>query len=296
MNPIGIYIHIPFCKRKCSYCDFVSYAGAEEMMERYVDAVIQEARTFAPLLCDTLFLGGGTPSLLPTGLMTRLMKGLLGSIRFAPNAEISIEINPGTLCPDKAREYACLGINRASLGLQTIQPELLRVLGRIHSAADFENSISLLRNAGISNLSADLMYSLPGQTVAEVRDSARFALDLGLSHLSAYALKLEKGVPLYGCTQPDEDTDRAMFAAIAEEAARAGMERYEISNFSLPGKQCRHNLKYWNLDDYLGLGRGCSFLPRQGALRKSAQSDRVSLRYRKERLCPHRLRPGRGAF
>lgn len=250
----GLYIHIPFCASKCGYCDFVSYAGRQDRMRDYVDAVVREAKLYQGLEVDTVFLGGGTPAQLPLGEMTRLMDGVQKSIAISDGAEWTVEVNPNSLTKEKAEEYVRLGVNRVSVGLQAVQPELLARIGRTHSFEDFLNCLALLRGAGISNVNVDLMYSLPGQTVEDVKKSAKMVAALNLQHISAYALKLEPGTPLYGQPQPDEETDRLMFYALKEILEEAGFCRYEISNFALPGRECRHNLKYWRVEEYVGLG------------------------------------------
>lgn len=251
---IGLYIHIPFCEKKCGYCDFISYPNRQERMGDYIDAVIREAENYAGEKADSVFIGGGTPSFLPEGEMRRLVEGVTRSIGIAPGAEFTIEANPNSLTPQKAREYAALGANRLSLGLQAVQPELLERIGRIHTYADFLRALEAAQAAGFSNISADIMYALPGQTLAQAEETARTVAALPLSHISAYALKLEKGTPMYGMKQPDEELDRAMFHGIRAILEKAGFARYEISNFGKPGRECAHNLKYWTLKDYVGLG------------------------------------------
>lgn len=254
--PIGLYIHIPFCKSKCAYCDFASWPGREGDMRAYVDAVIAEAAHYTGRTADTVFLGGGTPAVLPDGEVARLLVGVRAAIHFAPGAECTIEVNPNSLTAQKAREYADAGVNRMSMGLQAVQPRLLKLLGRTHTADDLYGCVELARAAGIVNINVDLMYSLPTQTVEEAAESARFAAALDVAHISAYALKLEPGTPLHAQRPalPDDDADRAMFYAIRDELASAGLARYEISNFAKPGYACAHNLKYWRMQDYAGLG------------------------------------------
>lgn len=254
---IGLYIHIPFCKAKCGYCDFASYAGCLEFEQAYVDAVILEASRYSEddLTAETVYIGGGTPSVLSEGTLSRLVEGVSKYINIEA-IEFTIEANPESFSQETAKEYVSVGANRLSMGLQATQPDILKAIGRIHSYEDFLKALENAERAGINNISADLMYSLPGQTVDNVITSAEKLAALPLKHISAYSLKLEKGVPMYGAKLPSEDEDRDMFYAIKSVLERNGFIRYEISNFAKRGKESRHNLKYWLLEDYVGLGLG----------------------------------------
>lgn len=259
----GIYIHIPFCMAKCRYCDFVSFADQAEM-EPYLGALEREmalCREKLPVrVYDTVFLGGGTPSTLYTGAVSRLMEALTRKFRVTPDAEITIEANPGTLAADKLSEYREAGINRLSLGLQSAGDRLLRKLGRIHTYAQFLESFRLAREAGFNNISADIMYGLPEQTVEDHLDAIEKLAALGLEHISAYSLILEQNTPLYtdvtGGVEslPDEDAAYEMHKQGIALLEERGYRRYEISNFAGPGLESRHNLNYWNNGEYLGLG------------------------------------------
>lgn len=253
-DPVGLYLHIPFCEQKCGYCDFVSYVGKEQNMRLYLDAMIKEAEQFRGIAVDTVFIGGGTPSFLPNGSIAWLMDAISEVFHLLPGAECSIEANPNSLTREKASEYRSAGINRISIGLQAVQDGLLKKIGRLHSYADFLNCMDGVIGAGFQNINVDLMYSLPGQSIDQVRESAQGISCLPVAHVSAYALKLERGTPMYGLNQPDEETDRAMFYAIRDVLADKGIIRYEISNFAKPGYECRHNLKYWMAQEYIGLG------------------------------------------
>ncbi len=250
----GLYIHIPYCASKCAYCDFVSYVGREDTMEAYLCAVVAEARKYAGATVDTVYIGGGTPSFLKTGCVSRLLEGVAKYIRIDWDAEVSLEANPNSLCPEKAREYKRTGVNRLSIGLQTIQDRLLKTIGRTHVYADFLRALDAALAAGIANINADLIYSLPGEQIRDALESAETLSRLPLTHVSAYALKLEKGVPLYGAALPGEAADRAMFYAVKQVLEDAGFARYEISNFAKKGYACAHNLKYWRVEEYIGLG------------------------------------------
>ena len=223
-------------------------------MEEYVEALAREAEFYAAEQVDSVFIGGGTPSCLEDGAIAKLMDGVQKSISIAPGAEISIEANPNSLTQKKAREYRTAGINRLSIGLQAVQDSLLKSIGRLHTYGDFLLAIEAALAAGFSNINVDLMYSLPHQTVEQVAQSTQALCALPITHISAYALKLERGVPMYGAEQPDEQTDRAMFYTLRDILAEKGFARYEISNFAKPGYECRHNLKYWRVEEYIGLG------------------------------------------
>ena len=253
---IGLYIHIPFCMSKCRYCDFASFTNRRGDMKKYVDAVIDEARAYSGERADTVFIGGGTPSTLDEGLMTRLVDGVAKSICIEKNAEFTVEANPNSLTRNKAREYAALGVNRLSIGLQAAQERLLKRIGRTHTLADFYAAIDCAHNAGIDNVNADMIYSLPEQTVEDVVETARVICKTGVKHVSAYSLILEEGTPMFDEQPelPDDETDRRMFYAIVDELKKHGIERYEISNFAKRGYECAHNLKYWRVQDYIGLG------------------------------------------
>ncbi len=271
-----LYLHIPYCRQKCRYCDFSSWAGQDQSMEAYVDAVLAEAEALPcaePL--ETAFIGGGTPSVLPADLMDRLLSGLQKIYHFTPGMEFTSEANPGTLTSawlDVIRKH---GVNRLSLGMQAYQPELLRTLGRIHSFADVEASITLAQAAGMKHISLDLMFGLPGQTPDMWRETLHAAIAMDAEHLSCYGLIPEDGTPLKHdldagrLTLPDEDDERLMYDDTLSILAANGFAQYEISNFAKPGRECQHNIGYWIRKPYIGLGASAaSFLPtRSGGLR-----------------------------
>lgn len=266
---IGLYIHIPFCARKCSYCDFASFAGREGDMEAYVDRLIEEMEERAETAFEvsTLFIGGGTPSLLPPALMDRLLTAVRLHFHMLPNAECTCECNPGTLTPEFLQILKKHGINRLSFGAQAAQPRLLSLLSRIHSWEQVEESVAMAKEAGFTNINLDLMLGLPGQTKEDVTETLEKALALSPTHLSCYGLIVEEGTVMHAMTEsgawrlPDEDTERAMYETCRERLRQYGMLQYEISNFSLPGFPCNHNLDCWKRKEYLGLGSAaCSFL------------------------------------
>ncbi len=273
-----LYIHIPYCRQKCRYCDFASYAGKEATMASYVDAVLAEADA---LPCrepvKTAFLGGGTPSLLPPALLNRLLMGLRERYHFAPGMEFTTEANPGTLTEEWLRTAVEGGVNRLSMGMQAYQPELLSTLGRIHSHAQVVQSVRTARQAGIDNISLDLMFGLPGQTRAMWRESLDAALSLGPQHLSCYGLIPEDGTPLKRdldsgvMTLPNEEEERLMYDDALTLLANHGFRQYEISNFALPGRECLHNIGYWRQEPYIGLGASAaSCLPAQVGYTRTA--------------------------
>ncbi len=274
-----LYIHLPYCRQKCRYCDFASYAGQEGTMAAYVDALLREADVMAvnakntPI--QTVFIGGGTPSTLPAPLLKKLLNGLRERFLLPAGIEFTSEANPGTLTPEWLEAALSGGMNRLSLGMQAFQPELLRTLGRIHTYADVAHSVQLARQMGVRDLSVDLMFGLPGQTPEMWLETLDAALSLGVEHLSCYGLIPEDGTPLKRDLDagllilPDEDDERRMYDDTLRILAEQGFEQYEISNFAKPGRACQHNIGYWTRVPYIGLGASAaSFLPtRSGGLR-----------------------------
>ena len=282
----GLYLHIPYCKSKCRYCDFVSFADCESMGE-YCAALLKEMRLDAAALpkqaYDTVFFGGGTPSILPVGAVAMLMDALRASFEIMPDAEITIEANPGTLNGTKLREYRAAGINRLSMGLQSTNDALLGTIGRIHRYADFVQNYECARAAGFTNISADLMYGLPGQTVKDHLDAIETLYRLGLNHISAYSLIVEEGTPLYtdvtggAESLPAEDDVYLMHRRGMEFLETLGYARYEISNYAKPGFASRHNLNYWENGVYLGLGLNSHSAMRiNGSWMRFANTERLS--------------------
>ena len=265
----GIYIHIPFCVRKCLYCDFVSYPDPSGI-GRYLPALKAEMRLYAgrgglPDF-DTVFFGGGTPSLL-TGIQ---LQDLLSEIRrlftVSPDAEITVECNPGTVREEDLERWSIAGVNRLSIGLQSSDDALLARIGRIHTLSDFTRTLDAARKAGFENINVDVMHGLPGQTAVQYLDTLKLLAGEGIPHISSYALILEENTPLHALVRsgrmllPDDDAAADMEDAGIGFLRSSGYVRYEISNFCLPGHECRHNLHYWRNDLYLGLGaaaHGC---------------------------------------
>ncbi|WP_346765473.1 radical SAM family heme chaperone HemW [Thioalkalivibrio sp. XN8] len=256
-------MHLPWCVRKCPYCDFNSHElrGAAPYA-RYIDALLADLEDDLPLadgrVADTVFFGGGTPSLCPPEELGRFLAGLAARLPLAPDAEITLEANPGTIEHGRFSEFAAAGVNRVSLGVQSFQPGLLQAIGRIHDAREAGLAIEELARAGIDNFNLDLMYGLPGQSAAAAAADLEAALQAGPPHLSLYQLTLEPGTPFHRRPPelPDEDSCWAMECAATERLAAAGYRRYEVSAWARPGRECRHNLNYWSFGDYLGLGAG----------------------------------------
>ena len=263
--PIALYLHIPFCKSKCAYCDFASYAGREEAMARYCSFLVQEladtgAACGAPPV-GSVFLGGGTPTLLSGAQVAALLAAARAAFRVLPGAEMTMEGNPGTLTLEALSACRAAGINRLSLGAQAAQGALLAALGRIHRWADVAEGVAMARAAGFENLNLDLMFGLPGQTMADWLETLAAAVALAPAHISCYGLQGEEGTPLAlrlaageGAPLPDEDAERAQYDAALRVLAQAGYAQYELSNFARPGAACRQNLTYWTCGEYLGVG------------------------------------------
>jgi oxygen-independent coproporphyrinogen-3 oxidase len=264
LDSMEIYVHIPFCKRKCLYCDFASCAGREDSMEHYCRDLIKEIRLRAgelgPVPISTAYIGGGTPSVLPSVLLSEVLDCLFDAFPPMPDAEITCELNPGTLTEDFLHMLYAHRVNRLSLGAQARQDRLLQTLGRIHCWKEVEDSVLMARQAGFENLNIDLMFGLPLQTREEWLDTLKAALELHPEHISCYGLILEEGTALYEMEAkgqlplPGEDTERGMYNDAHRLLKKAGLFPYEISNFAKPDRECRHNLGYWQGANYLGLG------------------------------------------
>ena len=265
-----LYIHIPFCARKCAYCDFLSFPQTKEIMQQYVEKLIQEIRWAGKQYQDrqisSVFIGGGTPSMLEAEQMAAIMRAVRDSLYIEETAEISIEANPGTVTEEKLCTYKAAGINRISFGLQSADTKELQLLGRIHTYEEFLESYQMARACGFDNINVDLMSALPGQTVESWEETLIRVAKLEPEHISAYSLIVEEGTPFYEKygeergegILPDEDSEREMYHRTKAILKDMGYERYEISNYAKPGKECRHNIGYWTGIPYLGLGLGAS--------------------------------------
>ena len=265
--PLELYVHIPFCVRKCQYCDFLSGPSDEETKERYIEALLQEIHAVEhteDYEIVSVFIGGGTPSVLKAEAIASIMRTLQEQFFFCEDAEVTIEANPGTVDLEKLTIYRNVGINRLSLGLQSTDAEELKLLGRIHSYEEFLKSYEWAREAGFSNINIDLMFAIPGQTGEAWRQHLYQVAELNPEHISAYSLIIEEGTPFaeQNLDLPDEDTEYQMYEDTAEILERYGYRQYEISNYAKQGYMCRHNAGYWQRREYLGFGLGASSLYR----------------------------------
>lgn len=260
---LGVYVHLPWCIRKCPYCDFNSHElrGAAPFAA-YVDALLEDLDADLSLVAGrevaTVFFGGGTPSLCPPPLIGRFLAGLAARLRLAPDVEITLEANPGAIEHGRFSELAAAGINRVSLGVQSFQPRLLSAIGRIHDDREAYAAIDELARAGIANFNLDLMFGLPGQGTADAAADVAAAIAAQPPHLSVYQLTLEPGTPFFRRPPrlPDDEACWEMESAATVQLEAAGFRRYEVSAWAQPGRECRHNLNYWSFGDYLGLGAG----------------------------------------
>ncbi len=272
---LELYLHIPFCVKKCNYCDFFSASGTPKEQADYVSAMIQEIQSYQELSGEyevqTIFLGGGTPSLLTPEQIEKIFTTIYHIFSVNENAEITMEMNPGTVDIEKLRAMKAAGVNRLSIGLQSAQNEELKMLGRIHTYEEFLETWKLTEQAGFKNRNIDLMSALPGQTMESYKDTLSKVLALEPEHISAYSLILEEGTVFYDWYEkgkldrgawklPSEEEEYAMGELTIQRLAEAGMHRYEISNYAKSGKECRHNLGYWDRVEYLGIGAGSSSL------------------------------------
>ncbi|MBQ9091040.1 MAG: oxygen-independent coproporphyrinogen III oxidase [Anaerotignum sp.] len=265
-NTIGLYIHIPFCRQKCLYCDFPSWAGKEGQMQGYVDALTKEIQNRGKEYPDkkvvSVFFGGGTPTTLEIPMLEQLIQAVFASWDIAEDAEITTEANPGTLDKEMANALKKIGFNRLSMGVQAWQNRLLKELGRIHTIEVFQENYQAVRKAGFENVNTDLMFALPNQSMADWQETVKNIAALEPEHISAYSLILEEGTPFFdryekGELKPaEEDLDREMYQWAVEYLAEKGYEQYEISNFAKKGRQSRHNRIYWQAEEYLGMGLG----------------------------------------
>ena len=262
---LGLYLHVPFCRAKCAYCDFYSLSHSEEKMDLYVAALIRHLEKTAPAaadyIVDTVYIGGGTPSYLGPERILRLLQTVKKNYRLDKNAEITMEANPDSACDAAALQAVRSGgVNRISLGMQSSDDRQLHSIGRIHTWRQTQQAAEAVRRAGIQDLSLDLIYGLPDESAGQWEKTLRDAVSLCPQHISCYALKLEEGTPLWRrrseLNLPDDDQQADRYLFTVDCLREAGYEQYEISNFARPGRESRHNLKYWHLDEYAGFGPG----------------------------------------
>ena len=261
---IGLYIHIPFCQQKCLYCDFPSHANLTHLYESYVAALCREISGVGGVLSDciveSIYIGGGTPTILSADSLGKILRKVHTAFSIHPDAEISIEANPGTIDKVKLLALQAGGVNRISFGVQTFSDSLLSAIGRIHSAAQAVESIKMAQEVGFGNINIDLMYGLPGQSIEQLEESILQGAKLNVKHISAYGLKIEEGTAFAALQDegklilPDEETDEAMYELTTRLLPQLGFKRYEISNFANNGYECIHNLKYWQYQPYVGVG------------------------------------------
>ena len=256
----AMYIHIPFCLNKCNYCDFLSFKSTDEEREKYVDAIICEINMYPKFPLETVYFGGGTPSLLTPEQISRI----LNNLNIKSSAEITLEVNPKTVTLEKLKLFKKAGINRISIGIQSFNDETLKLLGRLHSSAEGEEAFHLARKAGFENISLDLMFSLPNQTLDDLKSDLTHLFSLKPEHFSIYSLIWEEGTDFFAkleagiYKETDNDLEASMYELIIDEAKKNGYIHYEISNFCLPEKRAIHNTKYWKNEEYLGIGIGAS--------------------------------------
>ena len=261
----GVYVHIPFCQKKCAYCDFPSQVGTKAQMAAYTAALCREIEERGPMIAAhgaaaTVYIGGGTPTALSTSLLTRLLLTLKRALPFSPEAEVTVEVNPGTVDLETLTALYTLGVTRLSVGAQSFSDRLLARIGRIHTAQAIRDTVRWARAAGFTDVGLDLMYGLPGQTLADVRDSVGAAMDLAPTHLSVYGLTVEEGTPFAAeeaagtLNLPPEEETEAMYDYLTDILPRYGFSRYEIANFARPGFMSRHNFSYWTDVPYVGFG------------------------------------------
>lgn len=283
MRELELYIHIPFCVRKCKYCDFLSAPADAGERQKYVESLCRKIRSYGALAkayhVVSIFLGGGTPSVLDAGQTEKIFDAVYDTFMVDKDAEITTELNPGTVTEEKLRMYQKVGINRLSIGLQSVNNHELRMLGRIHTYEDFIDTFVMARKTGFDNVNVDLISAIPGQTVESWEDTLRTVAELEPEHISAYSLIIEEGTPFYeiygeegaasggmavlsgeGAALPDEDAEREMYQRTKRILEEYGYRRYEISNYAKEGFRCRHNLGYWERREYLGIGLGAASL------------------------------------
>lgn len=268
MKKLGLYIHIPFCQRKCNYCDFLSAPATKQVQNAYMETLQKEIREkateYREWSVDTVFIGGGTPTSVSYEMLVEMVETVKTEFCLDNGCEITMECNPGTVTLEALKAYRSVGINRLSIGLQSTDDELLKKLGRIHNYEEFLETYRWAREAGFDNINVDIMSALPNQTLEQYEETLQKVVSLGVEHISAYSLIVEEGTPFFDWYEqdklmlPDEDTERQMYYKTKEVLEKAGYFRYEISNYAKKGFECLHNVRYWVRKPYLGLGLGAS--------------------------------------
>lgn len=263
-KPISFYIHIPFCVKKCLYCDFPSYSGCEELFEDYTDSLLEELRQCSDYMdgyeIQTIFFGGGTPTVLPIQFTAKIMDMIIHNYHISEKAEISLEANPGTIHASNLKELKKMNFNRISIGVQAFQNSLLKGLGRIHNIETFLTNYEEVKNVGFQNINLDLMFALPNQTLSDWEKTLEGAMNLNPSHISCYSLIVEEGTPFHTLYEenrlllPSEELDRQMYTMAKMMLGANDFYQYEISNFAKKGAECQHNCVYWRDEEYMGFG------------------------------------------
>ena len=263
MKNLGLYIHIPFCKTKCSYCDFVSFCYGEDKQKEYLDALLLEIEfykdNFKGKVFDSLYIGGGTPSAVFNGFIEKLSKKVFDSFNFTSDTEFTIEVNPNSFNEEKLTEYLRARVNRISIGVQCLNDKITNFIGRVQTRSAVENAFNILNKHNFVNISADIMLAMPNESDQDIIDTINFFKQNNVKHVSAYSLQVEENTPLFDRVQagesvPNDDESRRQYDLAVELLKKAGYNRYEVSNFAIPGYESRHNQKYWNNTEYLGLG------------------------------------------
>ena len=265
MKRFSIYVHIPFCAKKCNYCNFVSFCGKEDMIEEYITALEKEMSIYSKVykedyLASSIFIGGGTPSMLPTGYISRIIKAIKEHFTVALRAEITVECNPNSITEEKLMEYKEAGVNRLSIGGQSINDNILKLIGRVHDFKTLDASLNMAKKVGFRNINVDMLLGLPSQKMKDVKKMLKYLVKKGVTHISAYSLIVEDRTPIKhqiqsGALQlPTEDETVAMYDFVVKFLKKHGINRYEVSNFAVPDCECKHNLNYWEMGEYLGLG------------------------------------------
>lgn len=272
MKKLGIYIHIPFCKRKCNYCDFYSIKWDEKIENKYIEALIREIKSYGKVeyVIDTIFFGGGTPTIISPENIERILYEIKSDFKVESNSEISLEANPNTLTAENLTSYKKSGINRLSIGVQSLNDEILKKIGRLHNSDEAIMAIKRAKEYGYENINADVMFNIPGQTSLDIEETIDKIIDEDVKHISFYSLKLEKGTPMFlmekdhKIIMPKENDEREMYYTGRSIMKNNQILQYEISNFAKKGFECKHNLKYWNQEEYIGLGPSAhSFLNKE---------------------------------
>ena len=261
MEEKGIYIHIPFCKSKCIYCDFVSFANRETNIQKYINALnVEIENNKNSYKINTIYIGGGTPSFIDSKYIVEIIEKIKSNFKVEKNAEITIEVNPGTVDEEKLRDYINIGINRISIGLQSTNNKILKQIGRIHTYEEFLNTYNLARKVGFKNINVDLMLALPNQTLEEMQDSVKRVIKLNPEHISIYSLIIEEGTKMEELVNnkkvqlPSDELERKMYWNIKNKLEKSGYIHYEISNYSKKGFESKHNANCWNQKEYIGFG------------------------------------------